>query len=115
MITVTGVTGKLGRVRVLPLHPSTSQALADYLQLRTTVLPTPKTTALFVSNASTRLIYNAVQNTFARLAAQAGVFAISRRCRPRIHDLRHYVDGRVMRPAGPRCLVTKGFDVSLSA
>jgi integrase/recombinase XerD len=45
------VTGKLGRVRVLPLHPSTSQALADYLQLRTTALPTPKTSALFVSNA----------------------------------------------------------------
>jgi integrase/recombinase XerD len=83
------VTGKLGRVRVLPLHPSTSQALADYLQLRTTALPTPKTSALFVSNAGTRLIYNCVQDTFARLAAQAGVSATSRRCRPRIHDLRH--------------------------
>jgi integrase len=31
------------------------------------------------------------------------------------HDLRHYADGRVMRPAGRCCLVTNGFDVSLSA
>ena len=33
----------------------------------------------------------------------------------RIHDLRHYADGRVMRPAGSCRLVTNGFDVSLSA
>ena len=31
------------------------------------------------------------------------------------HALRHYADGRVMRPAGPGRLVRNGFDVSLSA
>ena len=50
-----------------------------------------------------------ITRRFNRLVDRAGVRRI------RLHDVRHYADGRVMRPAGRRCLVTNGFDVSLSA
>jgi hypothetical protein len=52
--------------------------------------------------------YEALRAVFRRVNALLGT-------NYSMHDLRHYADGRVMCPAGPRCLVTNGFDVSLSA
>jgi hypothetical protein len=40
-----------------------------------------------------------VHATWKRLVASAGLRPRSAACRPRIHDLRHYADGWVMRPA----------------
>jgi integrase/recombinase XerD len=80
---------KLGKHRLLPLHPTTVTALLAYRQLRDRRFPPPRSEALLVSSAGTRLLYYNVGQTFARLARQAGLTARPGRCRPRPHDLRH--------------------------
>ena len=80
---------KLGKHRLLPLHPTTVTALLSYRQLRDQRFPRPRSEALLVSSTGTRLLYYNVGQTFARLARQAGLAARSGGCRPRPHDLRH--------------------------
>lgn len=80
---------KLGKHRLLPLHPTTVTALLAYRQLRDQRFPRPRSEALLVSSAGTRLLYYNVGQTFARLARQAGLTARAGGCRPRPHDLRH--------------------------
>lgn len=80
---------KLGRHRLLPLHPSTVAALRAYRRVRGQHCPRPVSEALLVSDAGTRLLYYNVGQTFAKLARRAGLTARSGACRPRPHDLRH--------------------------
>lgn len=80
---------KFGKSRELPLHPSSVRALRGYLRQRERLYPTPRTAALFVSTAGTRLRYCNVNWTFLRLVRQAGLTPRSASCRPRLHDLRH--------------------------
>jgi integrase/recombinase XerD len=80
---------KLGRHRLLPLHPTTASAIQDYRRLRDQVFPRPVSEALLVSSAGTRLLHYNVHVTFTRLARCAGLAARSGGSRPRIHDLRH--------------------------
>jgi integrase/recombinase XerD len=80
---------KLGKHRLLPLHPTTVTAVQDYRQLRDQRFPRPASPALLVSSAGTRLLYYNVGLTFARLARRAGLPGRSGGCRPRPHDLRH--------------------------
>jgi integrase/recombinase XerD len=80
---------KLGKHRLLPLHPSTVTAVNTYRRLRDDTFPQAVSTALLVSQAGTRLLNFNVGQTFARLARQAGLAPRSPRCRPRPHDLRH--------------------------
>jgi integrase len=80
---------KFGKSRLVPLHPTTVDALHGYLRLRDRLHPRPSTGAVFISPAGTRLLYCNVQWTFARLARQARLRPRSASCRPRIHDLRH--------------------------
>lgn len=83
--------GKSDTTRLLPLHPSTLSALADYLERRGTLKPNPTiaTSALFVSTAGTRLAYVNVSVVFPKLLARTAIATRSERCRPRLHDLRH--------------------------
>lgn len=80
---------KFDKTRELPLHSTTVSALGDYLCQRAQLEPPPRTTAVLISTAGTRLRYCNVQWTFQRLVRQAGLTARSTTCRPRIHDLRH--------------------------
>jgi integrase len=80
---------KLGKHRLLPLHPTAVTALQDYRRLRDQAFPRPASPALLVSSAGTRLLYYNVSVTFTRLARRAGLDARSGGCRPRPHDLRH--------------------------
>lgn len=80
---------KFNKSREIVLHTSTSAALARYDALRATSLPCPSSPAFFVSTSGTRLIYNNVGNGWSRLVRAAGIAPRSKRCRPRIHDLRH--------------------------
>jgi integrase len=91
--TISGLltvrNGKFGKSRELPLHPSSVNALNDYLH-RTDRPPWRRSkSALFVSTAGTRLLYTNVQNTFHRLVCCAGLTPRSASCRPRLHDIRH--------------------------
>src|SRR6266498_3131906 len=81
---------KFNKHRLVPLHPSATQALARYVELRQRRRPQPAVSpALFVSTAGTRLLHSNVNLTFARLVERVGLTRRSASCRPRIHDLRH--------------------------
>lgn len=80
---------KLGKSRLLPLHPTSVAGLRQYLERRDELQPHPTSDALFISLAGRRLNYTSVHKTFRRLTRRAGLTARSVRCRPRIHDLRH--------------------------
>ncbi|MGH3303994.1 MAG: tyrosine-type recombinase/integrase [Streptosporangiaceae bacterium] len=86
---VLTVTGKFGKPRQVPLHPSSVAALAAYQRHRNTAHPRPKTPALLVSTPGTRLINVSVNDTFGKLVARCGLAPRSASCRPRPHDLRH--------------------------
>ena len=75
----------------MPLHATTIESLNDYIRRRGRLYPCPqpRTPAVFVSAAGTRLIYNSVNFTFLKLARRAGLQARSPTRRPRAHDLRH--------------------------
>jgi integrase/recombinase XerD len=68
--------------RILPLHPTTVAALAEYEELR--ARKHPAATTFFVSIRGTRLCHHPVLNAFREACALAGIPG-----RPRIHDLRH--------------------------
>lgn len=80
---------KFDKSRWLVLHPTTVAALHQYAQQRDRLIPHPRDSSFFVSQAGRRLRYDNVQWTFGRLARQAHLVAVSPRCRPRLHDLRH--------------------------
>ena len=81
--------GKFGKSRAVPLHPSTVTALEAYLGRDDRPRRSPRSPALFVSMAGTRLLYTNVQPTFHRLVGHAGLLPRSAMCRPRLHDIRH--------------------------
>jgi len=79
---------KFGKSRLVPLHPSSMQALSDYAVLRDQLQPPPKEPSFFVSLKRKRLLYAVVQQTFRRLVDAAGIGADAP-SPPRLHDLRH--------------------------
>jgi integrase len=78
---------KLGRSRLVPLHPSTTEALAAYAARRDRLCRTTRSPRFFVSSVGTALDYGGVHRTFVELSTAIGLRTES--CRPRIHDLRH--------------------------
>jgi integrase/recombinase XerD len=80
---------KLGKHRLLPLHPTTVSAVQDYRRLRGQVFPLPACPALLVSSTGERLRYVNVSQTFVKLVRRAGLGSRSGGSRPRAHDLRH--------------------------
>ncbi len=80
---------KFDKTRMVPLHPTTTLALAAYLRRRDQLLREPSTAALFISPAGTRLLQCNVESTFRILVARGGLTPGAGSCRPRMHDLRH--------------------------
>lgn len=80
---------KLGKSRLVPLHPTSTAALASYAARRDQLCPQPATAAFFLSGAGTRLNHTNVSATFARLLTAAGISTAPRTRRPRLYDLRH--------------------------
>jgi integrase/recombinase XerD len=80
---------KFGKTRLVPLHPTTTAALAGYLRLRDRLHPGPADPAVFISPPGTRLAYCNVHATWRLLTRRASLAPRSPNCRPRPHDLRH--------------------------
>lgn len=80
---------KFGKSRLVPIHSTTLDALMGYDRLRRRLVPNPATPALFVSTAGKRLLYSNVHHGWFELCRLAGLEPLSKRCRPRPHDLRH--------------------------
>lgn len=83
------VTGKYGKIRLLPLHPSVLAGLTDYLGQRARLLPAADCPALLISSKGRRLRASAVHPTFRTIVDSAGIEPASSACRPRLFDLRH--------------------------
>jgi len=79
---------KFGKSRLVPLRPSSMQALGKYAVLRDGLQPRSKELSFFVSLKRKRLLYAVVQQTFRRLIDTAGIGAEAP-SPPRLHDLRH--------------------------
>ncbi len=84
---------KFGKSRVLPLDPSTIDALARYAARRAQCVSPRCTTAFFVLETGAAMTTWKARNTFVRLSAQIGLRPPVHRHRygqgPGLHDLRH--------------------------
>ncbi len=81
--------GKFGKSRLLPLHPTTREALRHYVVERDSRYPIPHTPSFFVSEQGTRLSHWALRRTFVTLSRQIGLRGPADSHGPRLHDFRH--------------------------
>jgi integrase len=87
---ITVRRGKFGKTRLVPLHPTTSAALQQYVRRRNRLCPHRRTPSLFVSSTGTRVLHQNFHHVFLRLVHCAGIRGPGGR-RPRLHDFRHTV------------------------
>src|SRR5262249_13128663 len=84
---------KFGKSRLVPIHPSTRDALRAYAEIRDRTVPTGWTPAFFVSERGRRITEWSTRYTFAVASRHAGLRAPTANGRhghgPRIQDLRH--------------------------
>ena len=78
---------KFDRSRLVPLHPSTTEALRTYADRRDGLCRKPRSAAFFLSSAGTAPSDRQVHHTFAQLTRDIGLRSAT--IRPRIHDFRH--------------------------
>jgi len=80
---------KFNKTRLVPLHPSTRDALRRYARRRDRTYPTPKTPSFFVSEWATRVEHSCVSRTFYKLSRWVGLRGPTDQHGPRLHDFRH--------------------------
>ena len=89
---------KFRKSRLVPLHPTTTQALARYAARRDACRAEPRSEYCFRTEHAPRLTRAAVEKTFSRIRGRLGWTAQGRTRQPRIHDLRHtFVVRRLLR------------------
>jgi integrase len=82
-------SSKFGKSRLVPLHASTVQVLADYLERRQVFLGKRSIRQVFVNDRGGPLSCDQALDTFQRLLRTIGVNARADGRRPHLHDLRH--------------------------
>lgn len=82
-------SGKFRKSRLVPLHPTATQALARYARFRDACPVVSRSERFFRTDNIPALEPKAVKATFSRLRAQLGWTTEGRVRRPRIHDMRH--------------------------
>lgn len=88
VLTVRGA--KFGKSRLVPLHASTRDVLADYIARRERFWRArPVSPYLFVSNRGNRLDMGEIHRTFYVVSRQIGLRGPSDSHGPRLHDMRH--------------------------
>jgi integrase len=80
---------KFGKSRLVPLHPSTRIALADYAAFRNQALRHPRTTRFFRGEDGGTLSKWALRAMFIRISCQIGIRKPTDHRGPRLHDFRH--------------------------
>lgn len=90
--------GKFRKSRLVPLHPTATQALTRYAAYRDACCDAPRSGGFFRTCGAPVLTRATVEKTFARIRKRLGWTAHGRARRPRIHDLRHtFVVRRLLR------------------
>jgi integrase/recombinase XerD len=88
VLTIRGT--KFGKSRLVPLHASTCNVLADYIaRRRQHWAARPVSSYLFVSSWGNRLDVGDVHRTFYALSRQIGLRGVADSHGPRLHDMRH--------------------------
>lgn len=80
---------KFRKSRLVPLHPTTTEALVAYAHDRDDPVRTARRDGFFRTDQHTELLADTVGKTFRRLRNDLGWTAQGHARRPRIHDLRH--------------------------
>ena len=80
---------KFRKSRLLPIHPSTVEALDTYRRVRDKAVSRHPDLPFFVSRAGSPLPSRTVESVFAQLRTRLGWVARGGHPHPRIHDLRH--------------------------
>ena len=78
---------KHGRARLVPLHPTATEALRRYASERDRLCPNARSRAFFLSSAGTAVHKSCLGTTFREITTRIGVR--TQAVHPRIHDLRH--------------------------
>jgi integrase len=81
--------GKFGKSRLIPLHPTTREALRSYAKRRDRHLGSRCCAHFFVAERGDRLVKQYVHPVFWRLSREIGLRRPGDSSGPRIHDLRH--------------------------
>jgi integrase len=79
---------KFDRDRLVPMHPTVTGMLGDYIQFRDRRAAQGRASAFFVSTIGTPLAYNSVHASFRVLLGWTGIVTAAGQP-PRIHDIRH--------------------------
>lgn len=85
LITIRKAKGD--RARLVPLHPTATEALRRYASARDRLCPRPRSRAFFLSSAGTPVLAVGLRATFREITIRIGL--CTKEVRPRIHDLRH--------------------------
>jgi integrase/recombinase XerD len=84
---------KFGKSRLVAVHDSTRQVLADYAHERDRIVRRPAAPAFFLSEGGNRVTDCAARYNFAKVSREVGLRAPTAGCRhgrgPRLHDMRH--------------------------
>ena len=87
---------KFRKSRLVPLHPTTTQALAHYTDHRDACRAASRWEYFFRTEHSPRLTRDAGEKTFSRIKQRLGWTGHGRTRPPRIQDLRHYSGIRII-------------------
>ena len=80
---------KFGKTRLVPLHPSTRDVMADYARRRDRFLRKASSRCFFLNDHGRCLDGSAVRRTFYDLSRQIGLRGPEDHKGPRLHDFRH--------------------------
>jgi integrase/recombinase XerD len=80
---------KFHKSRLVPLHPSATQALHRYARARDRHLPNPDTAAFFLLDTGLPVTMRKAETAFKRIRFRLGWTARPGRRAPRLYDLRH--------------------------
>jgi integrase/recombinase XerD len=87
VITISQRVAKLARARLVPLHPTTVDALDRYATERDRLCRNPRSNRFFLSHTGAALDRHAVSKTVRSLTTELGLRTDT--VHPRAHDLRH--------------------------
>ena len=86
---ITIRNGKFGKSRLVPIHPSTRNALSDYAAYRDEALRHPRTTKFFRNEQGRALSKRALDAMFVSVSCRTGLRKPTDHRGPRLHDFRH--------------------------
>ena len=87
LLTLRGT--KFGKSRLVPIHPSTQEVLAQYRARRERCAAGPTATFFFITSRGHHLDIGDIHRTFYALSRQVGLRAAGASHGPRLHDFRH--------------------------